>query len=96
VTWDNGVAFGATIVVTNNGAPIAPWTLSWTVPSTQRFVGSWSSSIVQSGTTFTATPADWIRNLATGQPATFGYDVSDAGPRATPTFRLNGRVCAAA
>ncbi|MFD8141504.1 cellulose binding domain-containing protein [Streptomyces sp. NPDC059708] len=50
--WNTG--FGAGVVVTNTGAPLAAWTLEWTYANGQQVSQGWSAAIAQSGAAATA------------------------------------------
>jgi cellulase/cellobiase CelA1 len=84
-------AFTADVQVTNGGAPVTSWTLSWTFAGDQRVTNGWNATISQTGATVTAASAAWNGSLVTGASARFGfqatYSVSNPVPAA---FTFNG------
>lgn len=94
-SWDTGLAFAATVTVTNLGQPLSDWDLSWDVPSTQRVKNTWNGSVAQSANRVTVTPVASLRSLATNQSAVFGYNSTDQSARVVPVFSLNTTQCQA-
>ncbi|MER6624202.1 cellulase family glycosylhydrolase [Streptomyces sp. NPDC000931] len=91
--WQGG--FQAGVRITNLGDPVSGWTLGFTLPDAgQKVVQGWNATWSQSGSTVTATAADWNRTLATGATADLGFTGSFTGANPTPTaFTLNGVAC---
>ncbi len=94
-TWDTGLAFAATVTVTNLGQALADWDLTWDVPTTQRVKNTWNGSVAQSGSRVTVTPVASLRSLGANQSAVFGYNSNDRSARTTPVFSLNTTQCQA-
>lgn len=94
-TWDTGLAFAATVTVTNLGSSLSDWDLTWDVPSTQRVKNTWNASVAQSAQAVTVTPIAALRSLATNQSAVFGYNSTDQSARVLPAFSLNTTACQA-
>ncbi|MFG1994396.1 cellulose-binding domain-containing protein [Actinoplanes sp. NPDC048988] len=90
--WSTG--FTADVQVTNGGAPVTSWTLSWTFAGDQRITNGWNATVSQSGPVVTATSAGWNGPLATGASARFGFQASYSGTNTAPTaFTFNGVSC---
>jgi hypothetical protein len=90
--WSAG--YTAEVKVTNNGAPVTSWTLSWTYAGNQAVTSAWNATVSQAGATVTATPAAFNSTLATGASASFGLQGTYAGTNAAPTeFTFNGVSC---
>ncbi|WP_030868056.1 cellulase family glycosylhydrolase [Streptomyces sp. NRRL S-37] len=91
--WQGG--FQAGVRITNLGDPVSGWRLGFTLPDAgQKLVQGWNATWSQSGSTVTATAADWNRTLATGATADLGFTGSFTGANPTPTaFTLNGVAC---
>jgi hypothetical protein len=93
--WSTG--FTAEVQVTNGGAPVTSWTLSWTFAGDQRITNGWNAAIGQTGATVTAASASWNGNLATGASTRFGFQATSSGSNPAPTaFTFNGVPCSAA
>ncbi|MGC0379080.1 cellulase family glycosylhydrolase [Streptomyces sp. SAI-229] len=91
--WQGG--FQAGVRITNLGDPVSGWRLGFTLPDAgQKVVQGWNATWSQSGSTVTATAADWNRTLATGATADLGFTGSFTGANPEPTaFTLNGVAC---
>jgi len=91
--WSNG--FTADVRITNRGAALSSWTLTFTVPANVTLTSGWSGTWAQSGTTLTARNATWNGTLATGATTGAGFQASFTGTApANPTgFALNGTPC---
>ncbi|MBX6766021.1 MAG: cellulose binding domain-containing protein [Actinomadura rubrobrunea] len=93
--WDTG--FTATVTITNTGATINGWTLTFDLPAGQRVSQGWGAQWSQSGTTVTAENAPWNGTLAPGQSTSIGFNGTHTGEDAKPTaFTLNGSSCTTA
>ncbi|GIF13619.1 cellulose-binding domain-containing protein [Actinoplanes teichomyceticus] len=90
--WSTG--FTADVRVTNRGAAVTSWTLSWDFAGNQRVTSAWNATVTQSGTTVTAASATWNGSLATGGSASFGFQGAYSGANPAPgAFRFNGVPC---
>jgi endoglucanase len=91
--WSDG--FTAYVTITNQGAPINPWTLTWSFSGDQKITSYWNTVITQSGQQVTAKPsASWNTSLPTGGSQSFGFQATSSGTNPVPTnFTLNGRAC---
>jgi hypothetical protein len=93
--WSNG--FTANVTVTNRGAAINGWSLTWSFGGNQTISNAWNSTVTQSGAAVTARNAAWNGTIATNASVTFGFQASYSGTNARPAeFRLNNTVCAVA
>jgi endoglucanase len=91
-TWSNG--FTADVRLTNNGAAVTAWTLTFTVGGTTTLTNGWNGTWSQSGTTLTARNVDWNGNLPSGGTVTTGFQASFTGSNPPPAaFALNGTSC---
>jgi hypothetical protein len=90
--WSGG--YTAQIKVTNLGAPVSNWQLTWSYGQDERITSAWSATVAQSGRNVTATNASWNGSLATGGSADFGvqgtWSIADPPPS---DFALNGTGC---
>ncbi|WP_084960379.1 cellulose binding domain-containing protein [Thermoactinospora rubra] len=93
--WGNGY-LGA-IEITNNGAPVDGWTLTFAWPRPWQSLGSgWSGIWTQTGRDVKVVNESYNGSLATGASATVGFVASYSGPNVLPSvFTLNGSVCSA-
>ncbi|MEO3747793.1 glycoside hydrolase family 6 protein [Plantactinospora sp. B5E13] len=90
--WSGG--FTAEIRITNNGAALNGWTLTFTVGSGVRLANGWSGVWSQSGTQITVGNAAWNGSLASGGTVSVGYQGSYTGTLPAPSnFTLNGSAC---
>ncbi|MEV4348206.1 cellulose-binding domain-containing protein [Actinoplanes sp. NPDC049596] len=90
--WSTG--FTADVQVTNGGAPVTSWTLSWTFAGDQRVTNAWNATVTQSGAVVTAASVGWNGPLATGASTRFGFQGTYSGTNAAPTaFTFNGVPC---
>lgn len=90
--WTGG--FTADIRVTNTGAAVNGWTLTFTVGSNVRLGNGWSGVWSQSGTQITVGNAAWNGSLPTGGSTSIGFQGSYTGTLSAPSgFTLNGRAC---
>jgi cellulase/cellobiase CelA1 len=91
---DWGGGFVANAVVTNHGAPLNGWQLTWRFTGNQQITNYWGAELAQSGQDVTAGNAGWNANLGTGGTASFGFQAQYSGGNAPPTdVRLNGTPC---
>lgn len=90
--WSTG--FTADVRVTNHGAPINGWVVTWTFPGSQRVTSGWNAQLTQSGSAVTAAAPPYNTKLATGASAGFGFQATYTGSNPAPTaFALNGVSC---
>jgi hypothetical protein len=90
--WDSG--FTADVKVTNYGAAVSSWTVSWVYAGNQHVTNAWNATVSQSGTAVTATNVAWNGSLASGGTASFGFQATYSGTNAKPAaFTLNGVAC---
>jgi endoglucanase len=91
--WSNG--FTADVRITNRGAALNSWTLTFTVPANVTLSSGWSGTWSQSGSTITVRNAAWNGSLATGATTSTGFQATFTGSApANPTdFALNGTPC---
>jgi hypothetical protein len=82
------------MVVTNNGAPVTSWTLTFTFGGNQRITQLWNGVVTQTGANVTVVNAPYNGSLGTGATVNPGFLATVTGANATPTvFRLNGAQC---
>ncbi|QFZ21475.1 glycoside hydrolase family 6 protein [Saccharothrix syringae] len=89
--WSGG--YTGEVVITNRGAAISSWTLTFSAPGVT-VVQGWNGTWTDTGDTVRVTNTSWNGSLATGGTATIGYNASYSG--ATPPFSspvLNGTAC---
>ena len=90
-----GTGFTADVRLTNTGAPVTSWTLTWTFTGDQRITSGWSAQVAQSGRTVTASSMAWNGTLGTGGSTSFGFQATYSGANPAPTdFALNSVSCA--
>lgn len=90
--WNTG--FQADVVVTNGGAPLSSWTLSWTFPGTQAITQTWNGTHTQAGANVTVRNLAWNGSVPAGGTINFGFLSNWSGSNPAPaTFTLNGVVC---
>jgi endoglucanase len=88
--WTGG--FTVEVRITNRGATVTSWTLSFTVGSSVRLSNGWSGTWTQSGTQITVSNAGWNGNIPSGGTVSTGFQ--GTGTLGTPTaITLNGTAC---
>jgi cellulase/cellobiase CelA1 len=93
--WSTG--FTANVTVTNGGAALNGWALTWTFPGNQQVTNSWSTQLTQSGTAVTAKNLSWNGTVAAGSSVGFGFTGSWSGANTRPaSFKLGDRTCTVA
>lgn len=70
-TWQTGFIAHFTVVNAST-APMEGWRLEFELPAGESVSHTWSSSLVQHGTHYVLTPANWNRIIAPGGSATGG------------------------
>ncbi|HET9896476.1 MAG TPA: glycoside hydrolase family 48 protein [Streptosporangiaceae bacterium] len=94
VQTDWGAGFVVNITITNLGAPITAWTLTYSYPGNQTVTNGWNGNWSQSGSNVTVTNASYDASLGTGGTANPGAQFAYSGTNAAPTgFALNGVQC---
>ncbi|MFV2096069.1 cellulose binding domain-containing protein [Micromonospora sp. LOL_014] len=91
--WPGG--FGANLAITNHGAPINGWTLSWTFAADQAITQSWGFTADPASGTVVVRNVSYNASIPTGGTVTGGFNgtwnnLSNPVPT---TFTLNGTVC---
>ena len=82
------------MVVTNNGAPVTSWTLTFTFAGNQRITQLWNGVVSQTGANVTVVNAPYNGSMGTGASVNPGFLATVTGANAAPTvFRLNGAQC---
>jgi hypothetical protein len=90
--WSTG--FTADVRVTNNGAPLTGWVVTWTFTGNQRVTSGWNATLTQSGGAVTAAAPPYNTTLGTGASTSFGFQATYSGSNPAPTsFALNGVAC---
>lgn len=90
--WGDG--FQGNVTITNNGAALDRWTLTFDFSAGQKVTQGWNATWSQSGTTVTAVNAAWNGKIATGGSVGAGFTASWAGSNPVPSaFKLNGVAC---
>ncbi|TCB95808.1 oxidoreductase [Micromonospora zingiberis] len=90
--WNNG--FTAEVRVTNRGAALNSWALTWSFTGNQQITGGWNAQVTQSGQNVTARNVSWNGALPTNGTASFGFQATYSGTNNRPTdFRLNNTPC---
>ncbi|MEU8040187.1 cellulose binding domain-containing protein [Streptosporangium sp. NPDC049078] len=91
--WASG--YVGAIDITNHGAPVSGWTLSFSWPRTWQSLGSgWGAVWTQDGQDVQVVNESGNGSLPTGASATIGFVGNYSGPNTLPAvFTLNGTVC---
>ncbi|MFC4014765.1 cellulose binding domain-containing protein [Nonomuraea purpurea] len=94
---DWGSGYVGAIDITNNGAPINGWTLTFEWPRAWQSLGSgWGGVWTQTGSEVKVVNEAANPSLGTGATATIGFVGNYSGPNVLPSvFTLNGTVCTA-
>ncbi|HET9896474.1 MAG TPA: cellulase family glycosylhydrolase [Streptosporangiaceae bacterium] len=94
IQTDWGSGFVTNLNVTNLGAPITSWTLTFSFTGNQAVTNGWNGNWTQSGKNVTVTNAAYNGSLGTGGSAQPGAQFSYSGTNVNPTsFSLNGVQC---
>ncbi len=94
---DWGGGFTANLTITNLGAAIDGWTLTYSYAGDQRLTEGWSGDWTQSGKDVTVKNLNWNGALATGASVGLGANFTYSGTNANPSaFSLNGTACTGA
>ncbi|MGW4501716.1 glycoside hydrolase family 6 protein [Micromonospora sp. NPDC004336] len=91
--WSGG--FTAELRVTNRGAPLTGWTLTFAPGPGVRLTNGWNGEWSQSGDVITVRNAAWNASLPTGGTTSLGFQGTwSGGTLPTPTgYTLNGTPC---
>jgi cellulase/cellobiase CelA1 len=90
-TWQTGFIAHFTIVNAST-APMSDWRLEFDLPAGESVSHTWSSTLVQYGTHYILTPANWNRIIAPGGTATGGLRGVLSGSYTPPSnCVLNGQ-----
>ncbi|CCH17979.1 Esterase with cellulose binding domain [Micromonospora lupini str. Lupac 08] len=92
--WGTGAQFDVTLSNTS-AVPVNGWTLTWSLPGSQRITQSWNSTVTQSGAAATAVNVSWNAVIPAAGSTSFGF-VTDSPLDGATGFALNGSPCAAA
>ncbi|GGS45862.1 cellulose-binding domain-containing protein [Streptomyces cinerochromogenes] len=91
--WAGG--YTAQIRVTNLGAALNGWRLTWTYGGDQHVTSAWNATVTQTGRSVTAVSTEWNAVLAGGAGTDFGLQGTWQSADPAPTdFSLNGVPCA--
>jgi hypothetical protein len=83
-TWQTG--FIAQFAITNSSTvPLTDWKLEFDLPVGESVSHTWNSTLIQSGTHYVLTPANWNRVIAPGGSATGGLRGVLTGPYSPPS-----------
>ena len=90
--WGGG--FGAGVTLTNRGAPVSSWKVTWTFPAGQTVQQLWNGTVTQTGSQVSVTNVAYNGTLGTGASTSFGFNGSWTGSNPAPTgFTFNGATC---
>ncbi len=94
-TSDWGTGFSGSYTITNGmSVTMNTWSVSFTLPATEKVTSLWDGTLTTSGNTYTATNKSYNAPLAPGATATFGFNASAGGTEADPSAcTLNGNPC---
>ncbi|MFF8382227.1 glycoside hydrolase family 6 protein [Streptomyces kanasensis] len=87
-----GTGHTAELAVTNGGAALDGWTLTWTFPAGQRMTQHWNMAAVQDGATVTARPVAHNTRLDRDRTVTVGY-AADGALGKPSRVTLDGTSC---
>lgn len=91
--WTGG--FTADVTVTDTGAALTAWTVSWSFADGQQITSGWNAQVTQTGTAVSAANKAYNGSVAAGGTIDFGFQGTWSGTNAAPTdFALNGVACA--
>ncbi len=95
VVSQSSSGFQGDMKVTNEGAALKGWTLSWTLPEGQTLTQLWNGVATQSRSAVIVSNADFNESLDAGSTVDIGFTTSvSGGTNAVPeTVSLNGVPC---
>ncbi|WP_444949830.1 cellulose binding domain-containing protein [Micromonospora ureilytica] len=91
--WGTGAQFDVTLS-NSSTVPVDGWTLTWSLPGSQRITQSWNSTVTQSGAAAAAVNVPWNAVIPAAGSTSFGF-VTDSPLGGATGFALNGSPCAA-
>ncbi|MET8760036.1 cellulase family glycosylhydrolase [Lentzea sp. NPDC004782] len=90
--WEGG--FQADVAVTNTGAAVDGWKLTWEWPSGQQAGRAWHAQLTESDGQVTATDAGYNAKIASQATVKFGFTGTKGAANTAPlSFSLNGVTC---
>ncbi|ONI80779.1 cellulase [Saccharothrix sp. ALI-22-I] len=90
--WSGG--FNADVAVTNHGAAVDGWRLSWEWPSGQQVRNAWNAKVTESDNQVTAADASYNAKITTNSTVKFGFIGTWEEANTAPlSFSLNGVTC---
>lgn len=90
--WTGG--FTAQVGLTNNGAPLNGWTLTWSFDGNQQVTSAWNVQVTQNGPAVQAASLSYDASVATGATVSFGFQATFSGSNDVPAnFAVNGVAC---
>ena len=91
--WQSG--FGANVTITNLGAAVNGWKLTWSFAAGQTITQLWNGSFTQSGSAVTVADAGYNAAIPTGGTTNFGFNGSwnNSSNPVPASFALNGVPC---
>jgi cellulase/cellobiase CelA1 len=92
VSWHGG--YTENVKITNNGPSVTNWKVMLGLPANERVTASWNVTHSQNAAVVTAQPVSYDKTIASGAGLSFGFNASDSGTAAQPTwYDLNGVRC---
>lgn len=90
--WQGG--FQGALKVTNHGAALSTWTITWNFANGEKISQGWGAELSQSGIQVQARNASWNGSVPSGGSVDIGFIGSSAGAAGSPTsFSVNGVQC---
>ncbi|HEX4789660.1 MAG TPA: cellulose-binding domain-containing protein [Actinospica sp.] len=90
--WSGG--FTAEVSVTDGGAALTAWTVSWTFDAGQQITSAWNAQVKQAGQAVSASNESYNGSVASGGTLDFGFQGTWSGTDDTPAnFALDGVSC---
>ena len=90
--WSGG--FTATVGVTDNGAALTSWTVTWSFDGSQQITSAWNAQVTQTGQAVSAASESYNGAVAAGGTLDFGFQGTWSGTDDAPAnFALNGASC---
>lgn len=78
-TQDWGTGFAGSYTITNAmSVPLNTWTVTFTLPATEKVTSLWDGNMTTSGNTVTVTNLSWNAPLAPGTTTSFGFNASNS------------------
>jgi hypothetical protein len=90
--WSGG--FTATVGVTDNGAALTSWTVTWSFDGNQEITSAWDAQVTQTGEAVTAANEAYNGTVAAGGTIDLGFQATWSGTNDAPAnFALDGASC---